>query len=196
MRESIRFNAGAFRLLALMGSRCLWLRYMIGRAGLIVHQASTLRSLRRANSDHLAFDRGFASSKKRLLVTGIAADGVTVMEGFHGGGTVSPEVSPDDKDLRAVTRRGTSRTRVEIFGPERCSVRTLEQKQAIVAASLGSERHPGLLLPGQHKSVESMAARKEPAQSLLVAGIVSRKLSSIERASTRSGMQKPSVNQS
>ena len=32
-------------LLALMGVRCLWPHNMIGRAGLVVHQASRLRSL-------------------------------------------------------------------------------------------------------------------------------------------------------
>jgi hypothetical protein len=45
MRESIRPVAAAFMLLALMGVRWLWPHNMIGRAGLVVDQASELRSL-------------------------------------------------------------------------------------------------------------------------------------------------------
>ena len=45
MRESIRPVAGAVTLLALMGVRCLRPHNMIGRLGLVVDQASKLRSL-------------------------------------------------------------------------------------------------------------------------------------------------------
>src|SRR5438477_5283049 len=45
MRESIRPGGGAVMLLALMGVRYFWPHNMIGRSGLVVHQASKLRSL-------------------------------------------------------------------------------------------------------------------------------------------------------
>ena len=45
MHEFIRPVAGAITLLALMGVRCLWPHNMIGRRGLVVDQASRLRSM-------------------------------------------------------------------------------------------------------------------------------------------------------
>jgi len=45
MRESIRPVAGAITPLALMGIRCFWPHNVIGRMGLVVDQASTLRFL-------------------------------------------------------------------------------------------------------------------------------------------------------
>ena len=46
MHESIRPTAGLFGPLALMGVRCFWPRNTIGLEGLVVDQASKLRSLR------------------------------------------------------------------------------------------------------------------------------------------------------
>ena len=56
---------------------------------------------------------------------------------------LSPEIADaDDEDARTVTRKGAGRGRVEILGRERRRTWTPEQKQAIVAESLGSELTP------------------------------------------------------
>src|SRR6201995_5183881 len=56
---------------------------------------------------------------------------------------LSSEVSVADvEDVRTITRRGMVRGRVEVLGRERRRTWTAEQKRAIVAESLGSERTP------------------------------------------------------
>ena len=56
---------------------------------------------------------------------------------------LSPEIADaDDEDARTVTRKGAGQGRVEILGRERRRTWTQEQKQAIVAESLGSELTP------------------------------------------------------
>src|SRR6201995_1132564 len=56
---------------------------------------------------------------------------------------LSSEVSVADvEDVRTITRRGMVRGRVEVLGGERRRTWTAEQKRAIVAESLGSERTP------------------------------------------------------
>jgi transposase len=56
---------------------------------------------------------------------------------------LSPEIADaDDEDARTVTRKGAGRGRVEILGRERRRTWTPEQKQTIVAESLGSELTP------------------------------------------------------
>src|SRR6516225_10591931 len=55
MHESIRPVDGAVRAPGLDGVRCFWPHKIIGRAGLVVHQAWKLRPCRRAISIHLAF---------------------------------------------------------------------------------------------------------------------------------------------
>ena len=57
MHKSIRPVTGAVVPLALMGVRCLRPHNMIGRMGLVVDQASKLRSLPTNHQDHLAFGR-------------------------------------------------------------------------------------------------------------------------------------------
>ena len=46
------------------------------------------------------------------------------------------------EDVRTITRKGMVRGRVEVLGRERRRTWTAEQKRAIVAESLGSERTP------------------------------------------------------
>jgi transposase len=56
---------------------------------------------------------------------------------------LSSEVSVADvEDVRTITRKGMVRGRVEVLGRERRRTWTAEQKRAIVAESLGSERTP------------------------------------------------------
>src|ERR1700753_3418305 len=56
---------------------------------------------------------------------------------------LSSEVSvADGEDVRTITRKGMVRGRVEVLGRERRRTWTAEQKRAIVAESLGSERTP------------------------------------------------------